>query len=74
MGKSSGTDINNSDAMLDVLLSFINLLDITNHLILFEHFYGGYLCLGVMHLMQNSVIGAHHNAPVIYAQNGDSTI
>jgi pimeloyl-ACP methyl ester carboxylesterase len=74
MGKSSGNGINNSDDMLDALLTFINELDISKQLILFGHSYGGYLCLGLMHRMQNSVIGAHLNAPVVFAQNGDRTL
>lgn len=69
MGRSSGIGINNSDDMLEALFTFIRELDITNQLILFGHSYGGYLCLGLMHRMQDSVIGAHLNAPVIYAQN-----
>lgn len=71
MGKSNPQGINNSDDMLDELLSFIEELDIGHQLILFGHSYGGYLCLGLMHYLQNNVIGAHLSCPVVYAQKGD---
>ncbi len=53
MGDSSSSPkIQDSDTMLEYLLKFIEELPIKETLTLFGHSYGGYLCIGIMHKLQ----------------------
>lgn len=69
MGDSGASNkIQNSDMMLEYLLKFIQELSIDHSLTVFGHSYGGYLCLGLMHIMQKEIQAAYLTCPVIYGE------
>jgi len=69
MGESgSSKKIIDSDTMLEYIMKFIEELSLKHKLTLFGHSYGGYLCLGILHKMQENIKAAYLTCPVVYAE------
>lgn len=69
MGSSqSSLSINNTDDILEILLTFIQHVAFNEDILLFGHSYGGYLSLGIMNELQHRVKGAYLTCPVVIAE------
>lgn len=69
MGKSESAEwINNSDAMLDIVIAFIEKIIPNENFLLAGQSYGGYLARGVINKMADRLDGALLICPVIIAE------
>lgn len=70
MGKSTINEcVNSSDAMLDIVMEFINIVIKEENFLVVGESYGGYLSQGLIYKMRDRIDGALLICPVVVANN-----